>query len=199
MTTTTAADGFGYTPSRLGGVTFREGLLTGPPEEESVKAFDPNTASPFRVDWLVPMDDVTADDYTRAIAEKADAILRSARFIAHNQGATPTDMEIRVWVEAATSPACISITWEPGFHAFGFHLLDETLRDRLAAVVFRDLPCIDGEASDQQADDILRAALRAITEAEGRDAMQIADRLRAVEKTVRVPVIDHAVDPGVEP
>jgi len=165
-----------------------------------VKAFDPALASPFRVDWLVPLDRVTQDDYTRAIAEKAEAILRSARFIAFHQTATPTDVEVRVWIEAATAPGCVSITWEPGFHAFGFHLLDESLRERLAAVVFHDLPCIDGEASDQQADDILRAALAAVREAEERaPPHELAERVRAAEKSVRVPVVERNVDPGVEP
>ncbi|HET6405566.1 MAG TPA: hypothetical protein VFH78_13055 [Candidatus Thermoplasmatota archaeon] len=163
--------------------------------------FDPALASPFRVDWLVPLDSVTQDDYTRAIAEKAEAILRSARFIASHQGATPTDMEVRVWIEAATSPACVSVTWEPGFHAFGFHLLDESLRERLGAIVFREFPCIDGDTSDQQADDILRAALSAIREAEERATpAELAERVRASEKTVRVPVVEpRSFDHGVEP
>lgn len=167
-----------------------------------MKSFDPGLASPFRVDWLVPLDEVTKDDYTRAIAEKAAAILRSARFIASHQGDAPTDMEVRVWVEAATSPGCVSITWEPGFHAFGFHLLDDSLRERLGAIVFREFPCIDGDASDQQADDILRAALAAIREAEEREMpSQLAERVRTATKTVRVPVVettasfDHGVDP----
>lgn len=175
-----------------------------------MKAFDPALASPFRVDWLVPLDAISQDDYTRAIAEKAEPILRAARFIHAHQGAEPTDMEIRVWVESANAPACVSITWEPGFHAFGFHLLDESLRERLATIVFTELPCIDGGASDQQADDILRAALAAIRDAEERSTpSEIAARVRegvreaggAGEKSVRVPVVDASArfDHGVEP
>lgn len=164
-----------------------------------MKAFDPSLASPFRLDWLVPMDALTGDDYTRAVAEKAEAILRSARFVAEHQTATPTDIEVRVWVEAATAPGCVSVTWEPGFHAFGFHLLDETLKERLACIVFRDYPCLDGEASDAQADDILRAAFAAVREGEERDARTLADRLREAERSVRVPVIDPTIDSGIEP
>ena len=172
-----------------------------------MKAFDPTLASPFRVDWLVPLDATTQDDYTRAIAEKAEPILRAARYIhAQQQGDAPTDIEIRLWIEAATAPGCVSITWEPGYHAFGFHLLDETLRERIAAIVFTQLPCIDGDASDAQADDILRAALSAIRDAEARAtpaelAARVRDGVREAEKTVRVPVVDAAArfDHGVEP
>lgn len=151
-----------------------------------MKAFDPALASPFRVDWLAPLDQVSQDDYTRAIAEKAEAILRGARFVMEQQEGTHTDIEIRVWVEAAIAPGCVSITWEPGVRAFGFHLLDDSLRDRLAAIVFRDLPCVDGVASDQQAEQILRAALAAIREAEE-------------EPTIRIPVLEGPVDPGIDP
>lgn len=167
-----------------------------------MKAFEPALASPFRIDWLVPLDATTQDDHTRAIAEKATPILRAARFLHAHQGDEPTDMEIRVWVEAANAPGCVSITWEPGYHAFGFHLLDETLRERIATIVFRDLPCIAGETSHQQADDILRAALTAIREAEERATpTELAARVREAEKNVRVPVIDASApfDHGVEP
>lgn len=165
-----------------------------------MKAFDPSLASPFRIEWLTPLDATTQDDYSRGVAEKADVLLRSAQFIGQHQTATPTDMEVRVWIEAATSPACVSITWEPGFQAFGFHLLDETLRERLACIVFRDYPCIDAEASDAQADDILRAALAAIRDAEERaDAGSLAERVRDATRSVRVPVVDASVDTGVEP
>lgn len=165
-----------------------------------MKAFDPSLASPFRIEWLTPLDALTQDDYSRGIAEKADVLLRSAQFIGQHQMVTPTDMEVRVWIEAATSPACVSITWEPGFQAFGFHLLDETLKERLACIVFRDYPCIDAEASDAQTEDILRAALSAIREAEGReDPAQLAERVREASRTVRVPVMDAATDAGVEP
>jgi hypothetical protein len=163
-----------------------------------VKAFDASLASPFRIEWLTPLDATTKDDFSRAVAEKAEAILRSARFISQHQGATPVDMEIRIWVEAATAPGCVSITWEPGFHAFAFHLLDETLKERLACVVFADFPCIDADASDQQTDDILRAALKAIREAEDRDVGALAESVRNA-KSVRVPVLDPKVDSGVEP
>lgn len=173
-----------------------------------MKPFDPALASPFRVEWLVPMDETSQDDFSRAVAEKAVPILRAARYMsAQQQGDTPVDMEIRVWIEAATAPGCVSITWEPGANAFAFHLLDETLRDRLAVVVFRDIPCIDADASDQQADDILRAAMQAIRDAEERAGIpELAERVReatrANERTVRVPVIDVQAaefDSGVEP
>lgn len=167
-----------------------------------MKANDPALASPFRVDWLLPLDATTQDDYTRAIAEKAEPILRAARFIHTHQGAQPTDIEIRIWIEAANTPACVSTTWEPGYHAFAFHLLDETLRERIATIVFHDLPCIDGEASDAQADDILRAALAVLRDAEERSTPELAARARdATEKTVRVPIADAAArfDHGIEP
>lgn len=164
-----------------------------------MKPFDPALASPFRVDWLVPLDAVTQDDFTRAISEKAEAILRSARFIAQHQTANPTDMEVRVWIEAAQAPGCVSITWEPGFHAFGFHLLDDSLKERLAAIVFRDFPCIDGNASDEQADEILRAALAAISEAEADDELVTRpSRAIGADKTVRVSIVEGNVETGVE-
>lgn len=154
-----------------------------------MRSFDPALASPFRIEWLVDADRVMQDDYTRAVAEKAEAVLRSARFIEEHQQGEPTDVEVRVWVEAASGPACLSITWEPGAQAFGFHLLDETLRERLACVVFRDLPCVDVDASELQAEAILRATLEAIREAEESEPV----------RTIRVPVVEATpVDSGVE-
>lgn len=151
-----------------------------------MKPFDPALASPFHMEWLVPADQVSQDDLTRAVAEKAEAILRSARFIGQHQQGDRTDMEVRVWIEAAHGPACVSITWEPGYHAFGFHVLDESLRERLACVVFHELPCIRAETSASQAESILRATLAAIREAE--------------EDTVRVPVIETTRrDVGIDP
>lgn len=174
-----------------------------------MKPFDPALASPFRIEWLAPMDPTSEDDFTRAIAEKAVPILRAARYMAaQNQGDERVDMEIRVWVEAASAPGCVSITWEPGAQAFAFHLLDETLRERLAVVVFRDLPCVDADASDQQAEDILRAALEAIRDAEERATpAQLAERVRdaarhtrEAESVRRVPVVDARRDlDGVDP
>ena len=158
-----------------------------------MKAFDPSLASPFRIEWLTPLDAVTQDDYSRAIAEKAEPILRAARFIHAHQGKERTDMEIRVWVEAAVGSACVSVTWEPGPQRYGFHLLDETLRDRLACIVFHALPCVDAEESLQQADRVLDAALFAMTDARGADLEAIADAIRNAKHDlgtdyVRVPV-----------
>ena len=119
---------------------------------------DPTLASLFRMDWLVPLDATSEDDYTRAVAEKAGVMLESARFMATQE--TPRDMEVRVWVEAACSNACVSITWEPGVQRFGFYLLDESLQERLACVMFDELPCVDAVESEAQADRILAAALR---------------------------------------
>jgi hypothetical protein len=150
-----------------------------------VKPFDPALASAFRIEWLVECDQVTQDDLSRAIAEKAEPILRAARFIHAHQGADRTDMEIRVWVEAAVGPACVSITWEPGIQAFGFHLLDDSLRDRLAVVVFSDLPCVDADASEMEVSAILAAM---------HEAAELAET-----RTVRVPVIEkNPVDTGVD-
>lgn len=167
----------------------------------SVKAFDPALASPFRMDWLVPLDSVTQDDYTRAVAEKAETILRSARFVEMNHQSEGTDMEIRIWVEAASASACVSITWEPGQGRFGFHLLDESLRERLGCVVFEGVPSVTAEASLSQADLILEAAMRAVLEAErNSDATELAERVRHATKTRRVPVVEGPVaDSGVEP
>lgn len=166
-----------------------------------VKAFDPALASPFRMEWLVPLDSVTQDDYTRAVAEKAETILRSARFVEMNHQATGADMEIRLWVEAASGSACVSVTWEPGQARFGFHLLDETLRERLGCVVFEEVPSVTAEASVSQADLILEAAMRAVLEAERHaDATELAERVRHATKTRRVPVAEGpAADSGVEP
>lgn len=146
------------------------------------------------MDWLVPLDATTEDDYTRAIAEKADVLLQSARFMATHLATGKVDMEVRVWVEAALGNACVSVTWEPGPQRYGFHLLDETLKERLACVVFHALPCVDAEESLQQADRILDAALFAMTDARGADLERIAEAVRrakddaAAEDYVRVPV-----------
>lgn len=154
-----------------------------------MKSFDPTLAGPFRIDWLVEADPVYQDDLGRAVAEKAEAILRGARFVSEQLAGDATDVEVRVWIEGASGPACVGVTWEPGAQAFGFHVLDETLRERIACIVFRDLPCVDADASDAQAEAILRATLDAIHEAEGEEPV----------RTVRVPVVEtSAVDPGVE-
>lgn len=164
--------------------------------------FDPSLASAFHMDWLVPLDDVTEDDYTRAVAEKAPALLRSARFMqAQRLGDDATDIEVRVWIEAACGPACVSITWEPGIQRFGFHLLDESLRERLACVVFHELPCVDADASAREADAVLDAAMRAVLEAEERaGASDLAARVRASARLRRVPVAEGSAFPhGVDP
>lgn len=147
--------------------------------------FDPALASPFRIEWLAGTEQVMEDDFGRAIAEKAEPLLRAARFIEESQGAGIVDMEIRVWVEGAMGPACVSVTWEPGLRAFGFHLLDESLKERLACIVFADLPCVDADASNGQLEAIFLALGPA---APFHDA-----------QTVRVPVVERrSVDPGVE-
>lgn len=166
------------------------------------KAFDPALASPFRIEWLVPTDETTADDFARAVAEKAPNLLRAARYMAAEQGADHVDVEVRMWIEAAVAPACVSITWEPGAQCFAFHVLDESLRDRLAVIVFEDLPCIDADASLGQEEDIFRAALEAVRTQEARDAADIAQRIReatrskapANEPLVRLRVKDAARD-----
>ena len=167
-----------------------------------MKAFDPTLAGAFRMDWLVALDATTQDDYTRAVAEKADVLLRSARFIDMQHLSGGHDVEIRVWVEAATGPACVSITWEPGPAVYGFHLLDETLKERLACVVFEDLPCVDAEESTTQADRILDAALRALTEAtaKGQTPLEWADDVRHALRAVRLPIAEGPrPEPGAEP
>ena len=162
-----------------------------------MKSLDPAMASEFRMDWLVPLDRTTQDDYTRAVAEKADVILRSAQFLGLQHELTGTDLEVRVWVEAAVSHACLSITWEPGDQRFGFYLLDESLRERLATVVFHAIPCVRGEDSLRQADRVLDAALDALRHSpENEDAYDRLQRIRDAMHTVRVPVMDgKAADP----
>lgn len=155
-----------------------------------MKAFDPTLAGAFRMDWLVAMDRTAQDDFTRAVAEKADVLLRSARFIDMQHLSGGHDVEVRVWVLAATGPACVSITWEPGPGLYGFHLLDETLKERLACVVFEDLPCVNAEESESQADRVLDAALRALMEstARGETPAAWADDVRHAMQATRVPV-----------
>lgn len=155
-----------------------------------MKAFDPTLAGAFHVDWLAPLDRITQDDFARAVAEKADVLLRAAKFIDMQHLSGGHDVEVRVWVEAASGPACVSITWEPGPGRYGFHLLDETLKERLGCVVFHDLPCVDAAESLGQADAILDAAVRALTEAAARsgDVPTWADEVRHAIRAVRVPV-----------
>jgi hypothetical protein len=54
----------------------------------------------------------------------------------------------------------VSVTWEPGAERFGFHLLDETLHERLACVVFDALPSVDAVESEAQFARVLEAARR---------------------------------------
>lgn len=159
-----------------------------------MKRADPTLLSPFHMEWLVPMDATTGDDYTRAVAEKADVILRSARFMAtqHLDGAH--DIEVRVWVEAAVANACVSITWEPGVQRFGFHLLDGSLRERLGCVVFDAVPCIDASQSEAQSAAIMDAMLRAMADQKKRSVAEIADAVRDADRTRRVPVKDAKTD-----
>jgi hypothetical protein len=116
---------------------------------------DPTLSSLFRMEWLAALDATTRDDHTRAVAERAEAILRGALFVQENRGAA--DVEVRVWVEGACGSACVSITWEPGPARFGVHLLDESLRERLACVVFETLPCVTASQSASQLDSLLEA------------------------------------------
>lgn len=155
-----------------------------------MKAFDSTLAGAFRMDWLVPLDRVSADDYERAVAEKADVLLRAARFIDMQQVGAPNDVEVRVWVEAAGGPACVSVTWEPGPGVYGFHLLDETLKERLGCIVFDDVPCVTADASRGQVDRVLDAAIRALVEATSRsgEIPAWAEDVRHAMDAVRVPV-----------
>lgn len=168
-----------------------------------MKAFDPATASAFRLEWLVPLDATATDDYTRAVAEKADVLLRAARFIDMQHLSGGHDVEVRIWVEAAHGPACVSVTWEPGPGRYGFHLLDETLRERLGCIVFEDLPCVNAEESLGQADKILDAAFRALAESAARAGADLpawADDVRHAVRSVRVPVQEGPVaDTGIDP
>lgn len=157
----------------------------------SLKRIDPALASPFHMDWLVPLDETTEDDYTRAVAEKADVILRSAQFLGIQHETTGTDLEVRIWVEAAVAHGCVSITWEPGDRRFGFYLLDESLRERLACVVFHAVPSVEAEQSLQQADRILEAAVEALRRSpENEDAAERLSRLAGSMRSVRIPVLE---------
>ena len=167
-----------------------------------MKAFDPALAAAFRMDWLVPLDRTTQDDYARGVAEKADVLLRSARFIDMQQLSGGHDVEVRVWIQAATGPACVSITWEPGPGLYGFHLLDETLRERLGCIVFEGIPCVDAGESESQADRVLDAAIRALTEAtaRGQTPLEWAEDVRHALQATRVPVQEGPrPEPGTEP
>ncbi|MFA5862671.1 MAG: hypothetical protein WDA16_13350 [Candidatus Thermoplasmatota archaeon] len=162
-------------------------LLTAPlpverAEHALVKRFDPVLTSPFHMEWLVPLDATTEDDYTRAIAEKAEAILRSARFMSALHADDPTDLEVRLWVEAAQANGCVSITWEPGVQRFGFHLLDESLRERLGCIVFDALPCVGASESLTQAQEVMDAALEAMANAERKEPDAVAAYVRASRK-----------------
>lgn len=158
-----------------------------------MNAFDPSLASPFHVDWIAPLDERTEDDYARAVAEKAEALLRGAQFVSRHRDAWHTDTEVRVWVEAACGSACVAVTWEPGARRFGFYLLDETLRERLACIVFHDLPCVDADAHFAQgaALDAAARTLRGGT----RDDRTTLPPMGAV----RVQVEEGPQDAGVEP
>ena len=137
--------------------------MTTPPRLETTP-----TPSLFHVEWLVPLDVTGQDDLTRAVAEKADALLRAAAFIGRD-----AQQEVRVWVDAAAASACVSVTFEPRSDRHGFYLLDDTLTQRLACVVFDDVASIGAPESEQQLVAIL-------------DAMRELQRSAAA--SVRVPV-----------
>lgn len=155
-----------------------------------MKTFDARLASPFRVDWIETLDAVTQDDYARAVAEKAEVLLRSAEFLDLQRATAHADLEVRVWIEAACGPACVSITYEPGQQRYGFYVLDETLRERLGCVVFEDIPCVDARESSLQADRVLAAAIKAMREAQGNSPLPSgwADAVRDSARTFRLTV-----------
>ncbi|GEM_PF-4490486 len=167
-----------------------------------MKAFDERFASPFRVDWIAAVGAPAEDDYARAVAEKADVLLRSAAFLDLQRATAGADLEVRVWIEAACGSACVSVTWEPGARRHGFYLLDETLRERLGCVVFDGVPCVDAAESQAQGDRILGAALRAMREAHqaGAPAEAWKGAIEEATSSVRVPVSEGTdVDLGVDP
>ncbi len=98
----------------------------------------------FELDWLVPLPD--GDAYMAAIAGKAQALLSAVRYVenAHHAG---HDSEVRVWLNPDAVGGCITVAWEPGLAKFGIHLLDESLRERLACIVLHDVPCVDASAT----------------------------------------------------
>jgi hypothetical protein len=167
-----------------------------------MKTFDARFASPFRVDWLVPMDAVSQDDLARAVAEKAEVLLRGAEFVDLQRDTATSDVEVRVWIEAACGPACVSVTWEPGIARYGFYLLDEGLQERLGCIVFEDVPCVDGPASEAQADLVLNAALGALRAAQirGEEPDGWVDAFQSAEKAFRVPIAEGPKpDLGIDP
>ena len=167
-----------------------------------MKPFDSTVAHAFRMDWIAPMDRVNQDDYSRAVAEKAEVLLRSAQFLDLQRGTGATDLEVRVWIEAACGPACVSITFEPGAKRHGFYLLDETLRERLGCIVFEGIACVDASQSEAQGARILDEAIRALRASQraGFGPIDWAAAMRDHEQSIRVPVLDGPRPDGrIEP
>ncbi len=119
------------------------------------------------VQWLVATDPDFVAQTERAIRAKAPAILRAAAFVSA-ENKEGHDAEARVWAGAV----CVSVTWEPGAASYGFHVLDETLRERLACILFPGVPCVDSEGSAREVEVMLDALRATITPTDG--AMRVS-------------------------
>lgn len=99
--------------------------------------------SQFRIEW-------TSCDWSpneraeveRGVAQRASAILRSARFAAMLHDHQDVEVEVKVWLETATVPVHVAVWWEESRTKFWFAVVDACARDRVALVVFNMLPSV---------------------------------------------------------
>lgn len=121
--------------------------------------------SPFRIEWTAcgwsPNERAEVE---RGVAQRAAAILRSARFAAMLHDHSDVEAEIKVWLETATVPVHVAVWWEETRTKFWFAVVDACARDRVALVVFEAVPSVtvaEMEAENGALLDVVRSIVPA--------------------------------------
>lgn len=144
--------------------------------------------SPLKVEWLAEeLSTTEQDELERAVAEKAVHILECARFTAQLYERDRTELEARVWLETAVAPAFVTVQVEPRSGKHYFLLMDCQGRERLGAIVFRDVPSVTAKDARAETTLFLDAFREEFTGGELVDEGEFVDRVRAkaVEITAR--------------
>lgn len=107
--------------------------------------------SPFRVEWAAAWSPNERAEVERGVAQRATAILRSARFAAMLHDHQDVETEVRVWLETSTVPVNVAVWWEEARTKFWFAVVDACARERVALVVFDLVPSVT--VAEMQAED----------------------------------------------
>ena len=101
-------------------------------------------ASPFRIEWAAPSwSPNERAEIERGVAQRATAILRSARFAAMLHDHQDVEAEVKVWLETSTVPVHVAVWWEESRTKFWFAVVDACARERVALVVFDLVPSVN--------------------------------------------------------